>query len=170
MSCVDGTYPLSREKTWGEQAKIRWDMRHVPKGPTGKRSVLGTTDAWSITKQTKYPNQAWEVMHFMAGPVYQKNVIATAHGIIPVLKPLIKDFISIVRQQKPRTKDVRLEVIDEIVQWGYAEDGPWYCNTVKATDIIIPALQKVYEVGDVGAEYFKEIAKQVNDAQKDCTA
>lgn len=170
MSCIDGTYPLSREKVWGEQAKIRWDMRHVPKGPTGKRSVLGTTDAWSVTKQTKYPDQSWKVVHFMAGPLYQKKVIATAHGIIPVLKPLIKDFINIVRTEKPRTKDVRLETIDEIVQWGYAEDTPWFCAQVKATDIIIPALQKVYEVGDVGAEYFKEVAKQVNDSQKDCTS
>jgi ABC-type glycerol-3-phosphate transport system substrate-binding protein len=169
-SGVDGTYPLSREKLWGEGAKMRWDMRHVPKGPTGKRSILGTTDAWSITKQSKNPQQAWEVTHFMAGPLYQKKVIAGAHGIIPVLKPLMKDFITMCREQKPRMKDVRLEVIDEIVQWGYAEDTPWFCSQVKATDLIIPALQKVFEVGDVGPEYFKEVSKQVNDGQKDCTA
>lgn len=171
MSCVDGTYPIGREKGWYEGgAKIRWDMRHVPKGPTGKRSVLGTTDAWSVTKQTKNPDQSWEVMHFLSGPILQKKVIVGVDGIIPVLKPLIKDFITSCRAMKPRMSDVRLEVIDEILEWGYAEDTPWFCNQVKATDIINPALQKVYEVGDVGAEYFVDIAKQVNDSQKDCTA
>jgi len=168
MTCIDGTYPVGREKTWGEQAKIRWDMRHVPKGPGGKRSVLGTTDAWSVTKQSKNPDQAWEVMHFLSGPIFQKKVIVGVDGIIPVLKPLIKDFISLLREQRPRLKDVRLETIDEILEWGYAEDTPWFCDQVKATDLINPALQKVYEVGDVGADYFIEIAKQVNDSQKDC--
>lgn len=170
MSCEDGTYPITREKTWGEQAKIRWDMRHVPKGPTGKRSVLGTTDAWSITKQTKAPEESWKLLHFLSGPVFQKKVIVEANGLIPVLKPLINDFIASMRKIKPRMQDVRLETIKEILEWGYAEDSPWFCDTVKATEIIRPALEKVYTVGDVGPEYLKEIAKKVTESQKDCVS
>lgn len=170
MSCEDGTYPITREETWYEEAGIRWDMRHVPKGPNGGRSVLGTTDAWSITKQTKAPDAAWELLHFLSGPVFQKKVIVDVNGIIPVLKPLIDDFITSVRKVKPRMEDVRLETIKEILEWGYAEDGPWFCDTVGATEIINPALEKVYTVGDVGPEYLLDIVQQVNDGQKDCVS
>ncbi len=170
MTAEDGTYPISRNKLFRLDNNIRWDMRHVPKGPTGKRSVLGTTDAFSITKQTKNPDQSWELLHFLSGPIHQEKVIAGSNGIIPVLKPLINKFFQIVREKEPTLNDVRLEVIAEMFEAGYAEDTPWFCDQVAATDIINPALQKVYTVGDVGAEYFIDIAKQVNDSQKACTA
>jgi len=168
MTAEDGTYPISRNKIFRLDSNIRWDMRHVPKGPTGKRSVLGTTDAFSITKQTKHPDESWELLHFLSGPIHQEKVIAGSNGIIPVLKPLISRFIQIVREKEPTLNDVRLETIDELLQWGYAEDTPWFCAQAKATEIIIPALEKVFMVGDVGPEYFIEIAQQVNDSQKDC--
>jgi len=171
MSCEDGTYPVGRERGWGaEGAKIKWDLRHVPKGPRGGRSVLGTTDAWSITKQTKFPEESWQVLHYVAGPYFQLNQIVKQEGIIPVLKTLIADFITAVREVKPGLKNVRLETIKEILDMGYAEDSPWYCDTTKATEIINPAIQAVYTSGSQKPDYFVEVAKQVNDSQKDCTA
>ncbi len=170
MTAEDGTYPISRNKLFRLEKGIRWDMRHVPKGPTGKRSVLGTTDAYSVTKQTKHPDESWELVHFMSGPVHQEKVIVGVGGIIPVLKSLIKRFIQMVREIEPTLNDVRLETIDEILTWGYAEDTPWFCNQVAATDIIIPALQKVFTDGSADHTYFIEIAKQVTESQKDCKA
>jgi len=165
----DGTYPIGRERSWREGGvPIRWDMRHVPKGPRGGRSVLGTTDAWSITKQTKHPEESWQLLHYLAGPYYQLNVIVKQEGIIPVLKPLIADFITAVREVKPALNDVRLETIREILDWGYAEDGPWFCDTTKAAEIIKPALEAIYTSGSEKPEYMIEITKQVNDVQTDC--
>ncbi|MBC7254488.1 MAG: extracellular solute-binding protein [Chloroflexi bacterium] len=168
MTCESGTYPINSDRDF-QEAGIKWDMRHVPKGPTGKRSVLGTTDAWSITKQTKYPDQSWELLHFLSGPVFQLEAVVKQEGIIPVLKSLVKDFIKIVREVQPTLNDVRLETISEVLEWGYAEDTPWFCNQTEAVDLIRPALEKVFTTGDADHTYFIEVAKQVTESQKDCT-
>ena len=159
----DGTYPIGRDKNLGEVMK--YDIRHVPTGPTGKRSVLGTTDAWSITKQTKQPEEAWKVLSFLSGPIYQDKQIVAQEGIIPVLKSRIASFIDTVREVRPSLADVRLETISELLEWGDAEDGFWFNKQQAAFDLINPALEKVFTVGDVGPEYLAEIAQQVNESQ-----
>ena len=159
----DGTYPIGRDKNLGEVMK--YDIRHVPMGPTGIRSVLGTTDAWSITKQTKQPEEAWKVLSFLSGPIYQDKQIVAQEGIIPVLKSRIASFIDTVRAVRPSLEEVRLETISELLEWGYAEDGFWFNKQQAAYDLINPALEKVFTVGDVGPEYLAEIAQQVNESQ-----
>jgi hypothetical protein len=62
-------------------------------------------------------------------------------------------------------EEVRLETINEILEWGYAEDTFWFKNQNEAAEIIQPALEKVFTVGDVGPEYFIEIAEQVDATQ-----
>jgi ABC-type glycerol-3-phosphate transport system substrate-binding protein len=162
----DGTYPINRDRRLGEEgAGIRYDIRHVPTGPTGIRSVLGTTDAWSITKGTQHPEEAWKVLAFMSGPVYQDKQIIAQEGLIPVLKSRIANFIDTVRTVRPSLENVRLETISELLEWGYAEDSFWFKNQNAAFEIINPALQKVYQVGDVGPEYFIEICAQVDATQ-----
>jgi len=162
----DGTYPIGRDKRMSD-AGIKWNMYHVPTGPTGIRSVLGTTDAWSITQQTKHADEAWKVLSFLSGPVYQDKQIVAVEGIIPVLKSRIASFIDTVRQVRPSLEEVRLETIPELLEWGYAEDSFWFKKQNAANEIIVPALEKVYTVGDVGPEYFIEIAQQVNESQMD---
>jgi multiple sugar transport system substrate-binding protein len=159
----DGTYPQNTDRALREA--FRWDMRHVPKGPTGIRKVLGTTDAWSITKQSKVPDQAWEVLRFAAGPIFQSKAVVGQEGLIPVRKSLISTFIDDVRRIRPTLEEVRLETISEILDWGYAEDSFWFKNQNAASEILVPALEKVYIVGDVGPEYFIEVCKQVNESQ-----
>ncbi len=158
-----GTYPINTDRALGEV--MNWDMRHVPLGPAGIRKVLGTTDAWSITKQTQNPDEAWEVLNFLAGPIFQSKAVVGQEGLIPVRKSLIESFISDVRTIRPSLENVRLETISEILKWGYAEDSFWFNNQNAANEIIAPALEKVFTVGDVGPEYFIEICQQVNESQ-----
>lgn len=160
----DGTYPIGDGRVLAE-AGIRWDMRHVPKGPTGIRKVLGTTDAWSATKQSKVPDEAWKLLKFMSGPIFQTKAVVGQEGIIPVLKSVMPTFIQTVRNNLPELEDVRLETITEVLEWGYAEDSFWFDKQVAAADIIRPALEKVFMVGDVGPEYLIDIAKEVTASQ-----
>jgi multiple sugar transport system substrate-binding protein len=160
----DGTYPMGNGRVFAE-AGIRWDFRHVPKGPTGIRKVLGTTDAWSATKQSKHPDEAWALLKFLSGPTFQTKAVVGQEGLIPVLKSLMPTYIDTVRGILPELNDVRLETITEILEWGYAEDSFWFDNQTCADEIIRPALEKVFQVGDVGPEYFIEIAQEVTACQ-----
>ncbi|MBV7335642.1 extracellular solute-binding protein [Chloroflexi bacterium TSY] len=160
-----GTYPMNTDRALGEA--MRWDMRHVPTGPTGIRKVLGTTDAWSITEQTQVPDAAWTVLAYLAGPTFQSKAVVGQEGLILVLKSLSSSFIDDVRAIRPSLENVRLETITEIIDWGYAEDTFWFKNQNAAAELIQPALEKVYVVGDVGPEYFIEICEQVNASQQE---
>lgn len=160
----DGTYPLNTAAILDEVMK--WDMAHVPTGPTGIRKVLGTTDAWAGWKGTAHPEETWEVLKFMSGPVYQEKQIVRQEGIIPVLKSSIAGFFDAVREVNPNLIDVRLETIQELLEWGYAEDTFWFADQNAASELIVPALEKVFMVGDVGPEYFIEICEQVTAAQQ----
>lgn len=163
----DGTYPIGRDRRLGEEgAGIRYDIRHVPTGPTGIRSVLGTTDAWAAWSGTPHPDEAWQVMAFMSGPVYQDKQIVAQEGLIPVLKSRIASFIDTVRAVRPSLENVRLETIQELLDWGYAEDTFWFKNQNAAADIIRPALEKVYTVGEVGPEYLAELCAEVDASQQ----
>ncbi len=86
-------------------------------------------------------------------------------GIIPVLKSLQTTFITKVRELRPNLNNVRLETISEAFEWGYPEDTPWFDKQTEATQLIIPALEKVFTVGDATPDYFIEIAKQVDATQ-----
>jgi len=158
-----GTYPIGTDRDF--EGNFRWDMRHVPMGPTGMRKVLGTTDAWSITKQTSDPDAAWAVLKFLSGPVYQSKQVVGQEGLIPVLKSQIDSFINDVRAIRPSLEEVRLETIAEILDWGYAEDSFWFKNQNAAAELIQPALEAVFTVGDVGPEYLIDIANQVDETQ-----
>ena len=87
------------------------------------------------------------------------------HGDSEVLKSRIASFIDTVRAVRPSRDEVRLETISELLEWGYAEDGFWFNKQQAAYDLINPALEKVFTVGDVGPEYLAEIAQQVNESQ-----
>jgi multiple sugar transport system substrate-binding protein len=162
MSCESGTYPINTDRDF--EGKVKWDMRHVPQGPAG-RSVLGTTDAWSITKQTKNADASWELLKFLSGPVFQFKAVVSQEGIIPVLKSLQSDFIAKVREIRPSLNDVRLETITEAFEWGYPEDSPWFDKQTEAVQLITPALEKIFTVGDAGPEYFIEVAKEIDATQ-----
>ena len=71
-----------------------------------------------------------------------------------------------MRTVRPALENVRLETISELLEWGYAEDTFWFKNQNAAADIIIPALEKVYIVGDVGPEYLADICADVDAAQQ----
>jgi hypothetical protein len=77
-------------------------------------------------------------------------------------------FISKVREIRPSLEQVRLETIKEILDWGYAEDTPWFCDQVTATELIKPALEAVFTSGEEGPEYFVKVAKEVDATQQDC--
>ena len=162
-SAESGTYPGNTERELG--GVFRWDMRHTWKGPTGDRTVLAASDAWAITKQTKHPDAAWQLLKFLAGLTFQKKAIIGCEGIIPGRKSLLPVMLRTVREQWPNLKNVRLETIPEAIEWGYPRDTFWFKNQNCAAEYIKPALEAVFMTGEKDPTYFKEVCKKVDACQ-----
>lgn len=159
----DGFYPFEMDEAI--QGKIRWAYAHTPKGPTGQRKVLGTTDGAAIWKGTKNLDQAWELCKWIAGPENQ-NAILTATGRCPVRFSVLAKLEEHDTKARPNLKDANVGIVREAMEMGYPSGREFFKDNNAAREIIDPALEKVFIVGGTPVSYFKEIAQQVTEAQR----
>jgi hypothetical protein len=85
--------------------------------------------------------------------------------VTPVRKSLLPSLFKNLREKFPELNEVRLEVIKEIIDWGYGGNVTWFKNHLKALEIINPAMDLVFGTGEKDPSYFAEICPQVNASQ-----
>lgn len=159
----DGFYPFSMAKN-NSSTKINWEYAHVPKGPV-KREVLGTTDGFSMSKQAKHPDEAWTLLQYLAGVDYQTAQVETT-GLLPVRNSVLANWKQICIKQYPELEQVNLDVGAQAMQMGYPGNRNFFKNTTAAQELIVPALQKVFDVGQTPVNYFQQVSDQVTQVEK----
>jgi len=159
----DGFYPFENSLA-NATAKIDWQFAHVPKGPV-QRKVLGTTDGYAIWKQTPHSDEAWTLMQYLSGEDYQLTRVETT-GRIPVRTSVLAKWKDICIKQHPDLEQVNLDIALQAMQMGYPGNRNWYKNNTAAQELIVPALQKVFDVGQTPVTYFQQVADQVSQGQK----
>ncbi|HEX5415763.1 MAG TPA: extracellular solute-binding protein, partial [Chloroflexota bacterium] len=103
----DGIYPFEMDDAI--QGKFPWAYAHVPKGPTGQRKVLGTTDGTAMWKKSQHKDEAWELQKWVAGPEYQLAIV-NATGRVPVRHSVLEKWADVAVKTRPNLKDVNLKV------------------------------------------------------------
>jgi len=159
----DGFYPFSMAMN-NASTKINWMWMHVPSGPV-ERKVLGTTDGFVQWKNSKQQDKAWELMKWLAGPDFQLTQ-TQATGSLPIRTSTLSKWKDICLTAYPELKDANLDVALEAMQMGYPGNRQLFKQDAAAREIIVPALQKVYDSPGTPVSYFKDIDKQVSDAQR----
>ena len=161
--CEDGTYPLYMVRT--NAGKFKWGYQHVPTGPAGIRKVLGTTDGFLIWKNTKYPDAAWALLKFLSGPEYQEDQVKMT-GLLPVRFSVLQKWEAINTAAAPELKDVNLNWAKEALEEGYPGARRTFKNQQAAAELINPALEKVFGVGDTPVSYLGDLDAQIPATQK----
>ena len=131
----------------------------------GRTMALGTTDGTAIWKGTKSQDQAWELQKWVAGPEYQ-TAIVNASGRLPVRHSVLDKWADIAVKIRPNLKDANLKVAVEAMQMGYPGGREFFKDNNAASEIITPALQKLFVTGGTPSTYMKDIAQQVTNAEK----
>ncbi|TAK22436.1 MAG: sugar ABC transporter substrate-binding protein [Chloroflexota bacterium] len=160
----EGIYPFEMDN--GIQGKFPWAYAHTPKGPTGQRKVLGTTDGYSMWKGSKNLDQAWDLVKWAVGPTNQLEVVVKAAGRVPIRHSILKLWEAEVVKARPALKDVNLKVAVEAMEMGYPSGREFFKDNVSAQQLIVPALEKMFVTGGTPTSYLKEVAEQVTKAQK----
>jgi len=158
-----GTRPAEQSERVGQQ--IRWDYAHNPVGPV-RRCGLGDADAWSIWKGTKHPEAAWELIKFLSGPVFQELGTLRAEGTLPVRQSLMDVALKVYREEFPSVADKYLEIIPEFFEMGYLENVAWFEDHDLAMELIVPAMEKVFSLGEADPSSLEEVCAQVEEQQK----
>ncbi|HHW10899.1 MAG TPA: sugar ABC transporter substrate-binding protein [Firmicutes bacterium] len=65
---------------WGAQLIDEWDVEELPYGPKGYKVGRGATAGWAIPKGAKNPDEAWEVLKFLASREAQLSLLTTGRG------------------------------------------------------------------------------------------
>ncbi len=159
----DGFYPFSNAQQ-NRSTKIDWQYTHVPKGPV-KREVLGTTDGFAGWSRSKHVDDAFTLMEYLSGPVYQVAQVEST-GLLPIRYSVLDKWKSICIKKYPELEQANLDVGPEAMKLGYPGNRNFFFNTSAAELIINPALQKLYDTPGTPTTYFQTIATQVTKREQ----
>jgi multiple sugar transport system substrate-binding protein len=158
----DGFYPYAVARNVENKFKFMW--MHVPKGPV-TRKVLGTSDGFTVWKDTKAPDAAWKLVKWLSGKDFQ-TVQTEFAGSLPVRASILKEWKSTVVKNYPMLADANLDIGPEAMEMGYPQDRPFFKKQVEAKDIITPALTKLYRDGDTPTSIMRTVSEQVTASQR----
>ncbi|TBL79069.1 ABC transporter substrate-binding protein [Paenibacillus thalictri] len=140
-----------------DKAGFDWAVGSLPKGPAGTFTlVAGLGDL--IYSGTKHPEEAWQLVKFMAGPKAQ-NILAESGIVFPAYEDAISRFLETYRKIGI---DAQLFVDGyngaTVVSPGAKNYGEWYQVFVKYTGLMLSgdidprtALDRLKQEGDVAA-------------------
>ncbi|MCC7355914.1 MAG: extracellular solute-binding protein [Anaerolineae bacterium] len=66
-----------------EVASFKWDIVQPPKGPTGKRVSVFSTNGYVIAANSKHPREAWRLIEELTSPDFMKAEFAARGGALP---------------------------------------------------------------------------------------
>jgi len=153
----DGFYPFTYATA--VKKKFRWAYAAVPKGPKG-RTAFGSTDSFAIWKGTKNPDAAWELVKYLSNKEFQLYLTQIT-GYFPSRTSAIADWKKVLTDKYPELADANLDVVPQAMDQGYPAERKLFKKDTEYRQIVMPALQKVFLVGDAPVTYFKDIATQV---------
>jgi multiple sugar transport system substrate-binding protein len=163
----EGTSHLVRV---GNNFEGNFDIAHHPIGPD-RRVSLGGTNGYAIYKGAVDRNQVdqtWTVMQFLVSPEFQKEMLAAeSRTIVPARLSVVPDFLESIKRQAPALENVNVNVILEALEEGYPEaiDPQTFKNHAAAAEIITPALESLYVVGNAPVTIFVDRQDQINATQ-----
>lgn len=147
-----------------------FDIFHHPKGPSSRVS-LGGTNGYAIYKGSEERGSraaAWSTMQYLVSPEFQRAMLkAESRTIVPARLSVVPDFIASVRKQSPALENVNVEIVLEALQEGYpkAIDPETFKNHAAAAEVINPALEKIYIVGDAPVTLLADLKDEIEASQ-----
>jgi multiple sugar transport system substrate-binding protein len=115
----DGSWILARmtAANIGTEEPV-WDCAPLPKGPTGLRDTLATTDGWIMWSGSKNKDAAWELMKFLqTDEWWEINIPIT--GQQPTRKSLQDRWTALLKTGQAILANVNLKPFTDAVKQNY---------------------------------------------------
>jgi multiple sugar transport system substrate-binding protein len=168
---ISGKVAMAEDGSWAlknilSNANFRIGVAPFPAGPV-QRVTLSTTDGFGIYKGTRYPQASWELMKFLISDDYGK-AMAKANFLQPARASLVQDWIGYIRQEFPaKTEEMNIAVFAEGHIQGYSVVAEIFPNMVEAKRLVYSAWDQIFLLGEQPVSLMKDIAQQVEEAQKE---
>jgi ABC-type glycerol-3-phosphate transport system substrate-binding protein len=105
---VDGAWNISNNRTQLEGSDLRWGLAPVPQGPSADSPAsYGWPDLMAISATTDYPDESWDFINCMTGPL--RTIERTFPGKIPIYRPTAESEEWLELDQLPANKSFLLD-------------------------------------------------------------
>jgi len=94
---------------------FEWDVQVMPKGSVCRATNMGAA-GYGISRNSKYPNEAWEFLKFIVSQEGQR-ILGEAGSGIPVLKSLAKDPCWRKPGKSPQNYDAFIQSVEFGIGW-----------------------------------------------------
>lgn len=166
---IRGSLAMVEDGSWAlrdilDQADFRIGAAPFPAGPA-RRVTLATTDGFAIYSGTQQPEAAWELVKFLVGRDYGR-AMAEAQLLQPARASLVEDWAAIVRQQYPdKAAEIDLGVFAQGHLEGYSVTAEVFANMNDARDLVRPAWEQLYTLGQASIDIMTQTSTQIENAQ-----
>jgi multiple sugar transport system substrate-binding protein len=150
---------MMEEGTWSLDnvaealVEFNWDVAPVPKGPAAQ-TTMASNDAVGIWSGTPNPEATWAVMSAMMDPFYFR-LMARVQLYVPPRKSLLDEWYSTVKLRYEVLEPVTVEVFGEAIKQGLTYPMEIFAKQGRATEILGPALERIYLLGTDTPDIFK---------------
>lgn len=88
-----------------------------------------------------------------------------SEGSLPIRKSLMSKAVDVYRDEFPSVADKHLEIIPEMMEMGYLENVIWFKDNAAAFELIKPAMERVFNLGDADPSLLIEVCAEVEAYQ-----
>jgi multiple sugar transport system substrate-binding protein len=161
---------MSEDGSWAlknilSNAKFRIGVAPLPSGPA-RRVTLATTDGFGIYKDTRHPQDAWELLKFLISKEYGR-AMAKANFLQPARASLVQDWVEYIRAEYPeKAKEMDIPVFAEGHIQGYSVVAEIFPNMVEAKELVYSAWDQIFLLGEKPVDLMKDVSRQVEALQK----
>ena len=157
----DGSWALKDILT---KADFRVGVAIFPAGPA-QRVTLATTDGFGIFAGTEHPEEAWELVKFLAGEEFGR-AMARANFLQPARSSLVEEWASLIREEFPEeAQEVDILSFADGHINGYSVTAEVFANMKDARPITLDAWDRILTLGQSPVEEIRSTCDQIEQAQ-----
>jgi multiple sugar transport system substrate-binding protein len=150
-------------KTFREKATFKWDVVAMPKHPKGQFTGMGTY-GFSIAKNTKHPQAAWDFVKSLASPAGQRIQLTNYTGV-PLLKSMAND--PVYQELTPPPANIKAFVKGGDIGIFPRQDYPSKCGSLYA-GLVNQTLNAMLESIQRGKQTAQDAATQADATIQKC--
>ena len=166
---IDGRLAMVEDGSWAlkdilAKADFRVGLAVFPSGPA-RRVTLATTDGFGIFAGTKHPEEAWELVKFLASEEFGR-AMARANFLQPARASLVDEWVSIIREEFPeKARELDIFAFADGQIKGYSVTAEVFVNMKDARQITLDAWDRILTLGQSPLEDIKIACEQIEQAQ-----
>ncbi len=166
---IGGQVAMVEDGSWAlkdilAKADFRVGVAIFPAGPA-QRVTLATTDGFGIFAGTEHPEEAWELVKFLAGEEFGR-AMARANFLQPARASLVDEWAALIRDEFPeQAREVDLLAFADGQINGYSVTAEVFANMKDARPITLEAWDRILTLGQSPVEDIRATCDQIEQAQ-----